>query len=44
MDVFLTTLQRSEFHEFQPIKEWILMQSEWTEPTVHTHPLLAALL
>ena len=44
MDVFLTTLLKSQYHEFEPVKEWILMQLEQTEPTIHAHPLLTPLL
>ena len=44
MDVFLTTLLKSQHHEFETFKDWILLHHEEAEPTAQTHPLLTPLL
>ena len=33
-DVFLTTLLKSQLHEFEAFKEWILFHQEAPKPTV----------
>jgi len=44
MDVFLTTLLKSQMHEFESYKEWILLGHEPTLATPSHHPLLTPLL
>jgi len=44
MNVFLTTLLKSQLHEFKTYKEWILLGQEPALTTAHTHPLLDLLL
>jgi len=44
MDVFLTTLLKSQMHECEPYKEWILLGHELALATASTHPLLEPLL
>ena len=44
MDVFLTTLLKSQLHEYEAFKEWILLHQEESEPTAQEHPLLTPLL
>ena len=50
-DVFLTTLLKSQRHEYEAFKEWILLHQEASKPTAQepiataqTHPLLSPLL
>ena len=43
-DVFLTTLLKTQMHEFESYKEWILLGQEPAKPTAHSHPLLKPLL
>ena len=50
-DVFLTTLLKSQLHEYEAFKEWILLHQEASKPTTQepiamaqTHPLLFPLL
>ena len=44
LDVFLTTLLKSQMHEYEPFKEWILLGQEPTQATASPHPLLTPLL
>jgi len=44
LDVFLTTLLKSQMHEYEPYKEWILLGHESTQATASPHPLLTSLL
>ena len=44
MDVFLTTLLKSQLYECETFKDWILLHHEKPEPTAQTHPLLTPLL
>jgi len=44
MDVFLTTLLKSQLHEYETFKDWILLHHEESKPTTQTHPLLTPLL
>ena len=41
---FLTTLLKSQHHEFETFKDWILLHHEEAEPTAQAHPLLTPLL
>lgn len=43
-DIFLTTLLKSQLHEYEPYKEWILLGQEPASSTAPSHPLLAPLL
>jgi len=43
MDVFLTTLLKSQHHEFESLKDLVLMQTT-PEPPTHSHPLFTPLL
>ena len=43
-DVFLTTLLKSQLHEYEPYKEWILLGQEPALSTASSHPLLTPLL
>jgi len=40
MDIFLTTLLRSQMLEFEPYKEWILIGQQPVLATASHHPLL----
>jgi len=44
MDVFLTTLLKSQMHEFEPYKEWILLGQDSAIAIASHHPLLTLLL
>jgi len=44
MDVFLTTLLKSQLHEYEPYKEWIWLGQELALATASSHPLLTPLL
>jgi len=43
-DVFLTTLLKSQMHEFESYKEWILLGQEPAKAPTLSHPLLTSLL
>ena len=43
-EVFLTTLLKSQMHEFESYKEWILLGQEPALATASHHPLLTPLL
>ena len=44
MDVFLTTLLKSQMHEYESYKEWILLGQEPNLARALSHPLLTPLL
>ena len=44
MDVFLTTLLKSQMHEYEPYREWILLGQEPVLATALSHPMLTPLL
>jgi len=44
MDIFPTTLLKSQMHEYKPYKEWILLSQQLTIATALSHPLLTSLL
>jgi len=43
-DVFLTTLLKSQLHEYEAFKEWLLLHQETSETTAQEHLLLTPLL
>ena len=43
-DVFLTILLKSQMHEFEPYKEWLLLGQEPALATAPPHPLLTPIL
>jgi len=44
MDVFLTTRLHSQLHEYDDLKDWILLGHELAEAKDSSHPLLTPLL
>ena len=44
LDVFLTTLLKSQMHEYESYKEWILLGQDQTQASASPHPLLTPLL